>query len=292
MRILLLGKDGQLGWELRRALLSFPNLVAMGRPDLDLGKLESLREYTRQSAPQVIINAAAFTAVDQAEEEEDAVFQINSAAPRVLAEEAARLGSLLIHFSTDYVFDGTKGAPYIESDRPNPLNAYGRAKLEAEKAIREVGGHHLVLRTSWIFSLRKSNFVTRILEQARSQKVIRVVDDQTGSPTWCRSLAQAVSTLIVTARAKGAEWLQERGGLYHLAGSGSASRFDWAEAILEEESRRHNGIAQNLQRAKSDEFPSTAIRPNYSALNSDQFEEVFGFRLPEWRSALALALER
>lgn len=292
MKILLLGKDGQLGWELHRALLAFPDLVALGRSDLDLSELDVVRERVRQLAPNVIINAAGITDVDRAEGLEAEVFKVNADAPKVLAEEAARLGSMLIHFSTDYVFNGTKGVPYVESDPPNPLNKYGQAKLQAEKTIQEVGGHHLVLRTSWVFSLRRPCFVTRILEQSRSNEVIRVVDDQVGSPTWSRSLAQAVSSLIVMARALGAEWLQERGGLYHLAGSGSASRFDWAEAILRDEAGRHNKIARKIRRAKSDEFPSAASRPKYSALDSDRFQKVFGFQLSNWKSALSLALDR
>jgi dTDP-4-dehydrorhamnose reductase len=291
MKILLLGKDGQIGWELHRSLLAFPQLTALGRDDFDLTVHDPLRQRIRSLEPDLIINAAAHTDVDRAESDPDAAYQVNAVAPGVLAEEAQRLGSLLIHFSTDYVFDGTKGRAYQEDDPPNPLNAYGRTKLQGESTIRQIGGYFMILRTSWVYSLRRPCFLTRLLERARTQAVVRVVDDQVGSPTWCRSLSEAVARLVVMAAALGMGWLREGSGLYHLAGAGSASRFEWARLILELDPKARKLAEGRLQPAKSSEFPSPAQRPSYSALSSEHFGRRFGFQLPEWKTALLLAMD-
>jgi dTDP-4-dehydrorhamnose reductase len=290
MKILLLGKNGQLGWELHRSLISFSDLVACGRRDLDLSRRDLLREGIRKLEPDLIINAAAYTDVDGAERETEIAYEVNAAAPEVLADEAQRLGAFLIHFSTDYVFDGTSGRAHQETDPPNPINTYGRTKLQGELAIQRASHHFIIVRTSWVYSLRRPCFLTRILERARSQDVLRIVDDQVGSPTWCRSLAEAVARLVVMTNALGMEWLEEHQGIYHLAGAGSASRFEWAESILEVDPEAESQVTQELQRAKSHEFPSAARRPGFSALDCGLFERTFGFQLPGWRTSLDLAL--
>lgn len=291
MRLLLLGKIGQLGWELRRALAPLGEVVALDYPEIDLAQGESLRRVVREARPEVIVNATAYTAVDRAESEVEMAMAINAAAPRVMAEEALRLGAGLIHYSTDYVFDGALGRPYRESDPPNPLGIYGKSKLAGEQAIQEVGGAFLILRTSWVYSLRRESFVTRVLEWARRQEVLRVVDDQVGSPTWCRMLAEASAQLLARAGERPAGWLRERRGIYHLAGSGTASRYEWARAILEGDPRREEQAVRQLQPALTREFPTPAQRPLFTALDCERFADTFALRLPPWQEALRLAME-
>ena len=193
MRILLTGRTGQVGWELERRLLPLGQLVAFDRVSLDLASPDQIVARVREVRPDLIVNAAAYTAVDRAETEPRLAAQVNATAPRILAEEASRLGAALIHYSTDYVFDGTKSTPYIESDSPNPLNAYGKSKLEGERSIQASGCRHLILRTSWVYGLRGTNFLVTILRLARERPELRVVDDQIGAPTWCRDVAGATA---------------------------------------------------------------------------------------------------
>ena len=290
MRVLLLGKDGQLGWELHRSLQASAELVALGRPDLDLRDREALRQTIRRLAPQVIVNAAAFTDVDLAETQAASAREINAIAPKVMAEESRRLGCVLIHFSSDYVFDGKKQDCYVESDPANPINVYGQTKLEGELAVQAEEGTHLILRTSWLYGLRRPCFLTRVLEWARSQDTIRIADDQTSVPTWGRSVAEALARTMVMLDAQGIEWLEERAGLYHLVCGGSASRWEWARAILDLDPHRDLHIVTELLPAKMTEFPTLAERPKCSALASEGFQAMFGFNLPHWRAALKMAL--
>ena len=290
LRILLLGKNGQLGWELHRALLTLGEVRAYDSPEIDLTKdhfIATIRSYR----PQLIVNAAAYTAVDRAESEAEAATAINTRAPGILAEEAAKLGAALIHYSTDYVFDGAKGSDYIESDAPNPLSAYGRSKLGGERAIQKVGGIYLILRTSWVYSTRRDSFVTKVLQWARQQTTLRVAADQVSNPTWARSLAEASAQILAKAGADTSAWLGERSGVYHLAGSGRASRLEWAEAILRLDPRKEEQILKEIQHAQSAEFRTPAVRPLHSALNCDKFVHTFDLQLPDWREALKLALE-
>jgi dTDP-4-dehydrorhamnose reductase len=240
--------------------------------------------------PQVIVNAAAYTNVDKAESEAELARQINSVSPGVLAEEARRLGAAFIHYSTDYVFDGCKGAPYTESDVPHPLNVYGQTKLEGEQAVQAAGGAYLILRTSWVYSLRQGGFVTKVLQWAREQETLRVVDDQISSPTWARMLAEATALIIAQGRDDPVGYLTEKAGLYHLAGSGACSRYEWAQAILELDPKKSEQKVQQLLPAKSSAFPTPAERPLVSVLECGKFEKTFGLRLPEWREALKLAI--
>ncbi len=289
--ILLLGKFGQLGWELHRSLAPFGELVALDFPEIDLKDIESLDKIIHDIRPQVIVNATAYTAVDRAEDEAELAMAINSHAPRRMAELAVDLDSVFIHYSTDYVFDGTKENPYIETDTPNPLGMYGKTKLAGEMAIKEVGGAYLILRTSWVYSLRGNSFVTKVLGWAREQTSLRIVDDQISNPTWCRMLAEATAILLARAGPNPAGWIQERCGLYHLAGSGYASRMEWAQKILEYDPKPKEQIVQKIHPAQTSEFPTPARRPLFSALNCDRFSDTFGFNLPHWEDALKLAME-
>ena len=291
MNILLLGKFGQLGWELRRALAPVGNVTALDYPEIDLLQADKVREMVRTLQPQVIINATAYTAVDRAESEPELAMAINARAPALLAEEALRLGALLIHYSTDYVFDGKKGSEYLESDRPNPLGVYGQSKLDGERFIQAVGGDTLILRTSWVYSLRRDSFVTKVLQWSRQQPVLHLVSDQVSNPTWARMLAEVTALLLAKGGDSWREWLGERRGLYHLAGSGSASRLEWAQAILRLDPKQTEQVARQTQPARTADFPTPAQRPLFSALNCDLFPRTFGLSLPPWEEALAMAME-
>ena len=291
MHILLLGKYGQLGWELQRTIAPLGDILALDFPQIDLKQEGSLREPIHDIRPRVILNATAYTAVDRAESEPEIAQAINTHAPRMMAEEAKKIGAAIIHYSTDYVFDGTKGSDYLEQDTPNPLNVYGQSKLAGERAIQEVGGSYLILRTSWVYSVRRDSFVTKVLEWSRTQTSLRIVRDQVSNPTWCRMLAEATAQLLVMAGKDVAGWMDERRGIYHLAGSGRASRFEWAQAILEMDPRREEQIVHEVQPALTHDFPTPAVRPLHSALNCDRFTDTFGLSLPEWREALKLAME-
>jgi dTDP-4-dehydrorhamnose reductase len=288
-QILLIGKNGQLGWELHRTLATLGELTAVDYPEIDLECPESGRDLIRQIHPQVIVNAAAYTAVDQAETEQERAWKINTLAPGMLAEEARKLNALFIHYSTDYVFDGTKGAPYVEEDAPNPLNFYGRSKLEGERLVQEAEGVSLILRTSWVYSLRQqSGFVGKVLQWSRQQETLRMVDDQIGNPTWARMLAE----MTVQILARGNEYIHERAGLYHLSGEGLTSRFEWARLILEFDPNWREQRVKELLPAPTSEFPTPARRPLFSALACNNFAATFGLRLPAWEAALQMAMER
>jgi dTDP-4-dehydrorhamnose reductase len=286
-RIFLIGKNGQLGWELNRTLATLGEMTAADYPEIDLEHPESVRDLIRQIQPQVIVNAAAYTAVDQAETDQERAWKINALAPGVLAEEARKLNAVFIHYSTDYVFDGTKGAPYLEKDAPNPLNFYGRSKLEGERLVQEAGGAFLILRTSWVYSLRQqSGFVNKVLEWARRQETLRVVSDQVANPTWARVLAEMTAQIL----ARGDGYLRERTGLYHLAGRGAASRFEWANAILRLDPNPGEQKTREVKSAKTADFPAPAERPLFSALECGKFTDHFDLHLPDWEESLSLAM--
>lgn len=291
MLFLLFGSNGQLGWELQRALLPYGEVVALSSRDADLANPESLRSIVRNISPSMIINAAAYTAVDRAESEPDLAYAVNCHSPRVMAEETHKLGAVLIHFSTDYVFDGLKGAPYLETDNPNPINVYGASKLAGEHAIQEVGGNYLILRTSWLYSLRRDSFVNKVLQWARQKSVIRVVTDQVGSPTWCRALAEVSSKALAIADNNALDWIDEHCGVYHLSCAGAVSRFEWAQAILRYDPSPQEQIVELVEPALSDEFQTPAKRPPNSSLSNELFNKTFGLYMPHWDVALKMALE-
>ncbi len=279
MKILLTGCAGQLGRELKRSLASLGELVACDRRQLDLTQPETLRDTVRAVAPTVIVNAAAYTAVDKAESEPAMAEAINATAPAILGEEARRLGALLIHYSTDYVFDGTKLAPYTESDNATPLAAYGRSKRNGELAIAASGARHLILRTSWVYGLHGANFMKTMLRLGRERSELRVVGDQIGAPTWARHLADV--TALILARDDVA------GGLYHLAAAGETSWHGYAEAIFAEALAA--GLLEKtplVHRITSADYPLPAPRPGNSRLDCSLFRRDFGLALPDWRTGL------
>jgi len=288
MKILLLGNTGQLGWELNRTLLTLGDLVAMDYPQIDMANPDNIRSLVRTHQPDLIVNATAYTDVDKAESQPDLAMAINSTGPGVLAEEAKRLAGALIHYSTDYVFDGTKGEPYTEEDEPNPINVYGETKLAGERAVQQVGGAYLIFRTSWVYSLRRPCFVTKVLQWAREQETLRIVDDQISSPTWARTLAEATTQIIAQGRGMPVDYIQEKNGLYHLAGGGSCSRYEWAKSVI-----NNSGLdfkIKVISAAKSKEFPTPAKRPLHSVLNTSKTTEHFGLSIPDWQLPLSIAL--
>ena len=291
MKVLLLGKTGQLGWELHRTLQPLGDIVALAYPEIDMSNAESIRNAVRFHAPNVIVNATAYTAVDKAESESALAYAVNAEGPRVLAEEARQLNALLVHFSTDYVFDGAKNAPYLETDTPNPLSVYGKSKLAGEQAVQSVGGIYLVLRTAWVYSKSKDSFAGKVLQWARQNETLKVVSDQVSNPTWARMLAEITAQVLAKGGNRPVSWLAERRGLYHLAGSGRASRLEWAQAILSLDPRKEEQVAREILPALTADFPSPAQRPLYSALNCDKFTDTFGLRLPDWQDALRLLME-
>jgi dTDP-4-dehydrorhamnose reductase len=291
MKIALLGKNGQLGWELQRTLAALGEVVAWDCPEIDLLQADLTCELLRKTGPDVIVNATAYTAVDKAETEAELAMMINGLAPGKLAQTAAELGAVFIHYSTDYVFDGQKGSAYLESDTSNPLSVYGRSKLAGEESIATVNGAYLILRTSWVYSMRRDSFVTKVLSWARQKQTLRVVTDQVSNPTWARMLAEISGLLLAKSSPDIHGWVSERKGLYHLAGSGYASRYEWAQAIIRNDPRQAEQIIEALEPALTKEFPTPAERPLYSALNCDRFITTFELRLPPWEKALNLAMK-
>lgn len=285
MRILLFGKYGQLGWELHRSLLTLGDLTVLDYPEVDFNAPQNLPEIVRAAKPDVIINAVAYTNVDKAESEPDIARRINTDAVGEIAREANKLNALLVHYSTDYVFDGTKGSPYVETDALNPLNVYGRTKLAGEEAAA-IAGQHLIFRTSWVYSIRTGGFVNKVLEWAETKPELRIVDDQIGSPTWCRSLAE-VTGQILARYSIAPDWLESRLGLYHLAGAGSVSRFEWVKEILRLTGREDIVVTP----AKTAEFPTPAVRPLNSGLECRKVSRALQVSLPDWKNNLALCLE-
>ncbi len=291
MRILLLGKIGQLGWELQRTLAPLGPLSVLDYPEIDLLHLETLAPIFKAFQPHVIINATAYTAVDRAESEAETAHGINAVAPGWLANKAAEMGAAFIHYSTDYVFDGELGRPYVETDDPHPLNVYGQSKLEGERGVQANGDAYLILRTSWVYSLRRASFVTKTLQWARQQKTLRLVTDQVSNPTWARMLAEATAQLLAAGAQDPTGWMRERRGLYHLAGDGYASRKEWAEAVLALDPNPQEQTVTEILPASTTEFPTPAQRPLFSALDCSRFSQVFGLRLPDWRQGLKMAME-
>jgi len=290
-KLLLIGKNGQLGWELNRTLAPLGEVVAVDYPEVDLAKDAELRSYIQQVVPSLIINAAAYTNVDRAESEPDLTMNVNGTAPGVLAEEASNLNAGLIHFSTDYVFDGTKSEPYVESDAPNPINVYGMSKLAGEQTIQQVGGAYLIFRTSWVYSLRVGGFVNKVLKWAQERETLRIVSDQIGSPTWARMLAEVTAQVVAMSLPDPIAWINERKGLYHLGGDGEVSRLEFARAILEFDPTPEKRRAKGIEPALTSDFPTPAQRPLQTGLNCKLFKGTFGIKLPEWKYCLKLALD-
>lgn len=285
MKILLLGKDGQVGWELQRALAPLGDLLVCGRGEADFSDPEPLRALVRGYAPDVIVNAAAYTAVDKAESDEASAQVCNAVAPGVLAEEAAASGAWLVHYSTDYVFDGTKEGAWLETDPVNPLSVYGRTKLEGEERIRASGARHLILRTSWVFALRGGNFAKTMIRLAKERETLSVVADQHGAPTGAELLADATALALYRISALGAD-ARILSGTYHLAASGSTNWHAYAQHVLAQ-AQAHGAVLkvrpEFVQPITSNAFPTPAARPANSRLGCKKFCDSFGLVLPDWR---------
>ena len=282
MKILLLGKNGQVGWELQRSLVPLGELVACGSAEADLGDLPTLSALVRRIQPQLIVNAAAHTAVDRCETEPERAMAINAAAPGLLAREAALIDALLVHFSTDYVFDGNGSRPWVEDDATGPLNVYGRSKLTGEEAIRASGCRHLILRTSWVYAARGGNFARTMLRLAAERESLSVIDDQVGAPTGAELLAD------VTAHAlRGVAQRPELAGTYHLAASGATSWHGYASHVIESVRTREPAaikVAADAVRAvPSTAFSAPARRPKNSRLDCAKLQRAFDLHLPDWR---------
>jgi dTDP-4-dehydrorhamnose reductase len=274
--ILVTGARGQLGRELAIALAACGNVIALDRAALDLADRDSVVNTVRTIAPALIVNAGAYTAVDRAEQERDVAFAINGNAPAILGEEAKRLNAVVIHYSTDYVFAGTQRMPYDENVTPNPVNAYGESKLAGERAIAASGASAIVLRTSWVYSLRGSNFLLTMRRLASERDELRVVADQIGVPNWARSLADATATLV----GRGMPYLAERAGLYHMSARGHTTWYEFARAIVGDRTRAR------IVPITTAEYPTPARRPAYGVLSTAKFEQTFGLALPHWETAL------
>lgn len=292
MRILLLGKHGQVGWELQRALAPLGPVHACGRAEADLTQLDALRERLRAAAPQIIVNAAAYTAVDKAEEEPSLARRINTEAVALLAEEARRLGAWLVHYSTDYVFDGAKAGAYRETDPTAPLNVYGLTKRDGEEAVCASGCRHLILRTSWIYAARGKNFLRTILRLATERDELRVVNDQRGAPTSAELVADVTAHCLHRIM-RDPELAERASGLYHLAAGGETTWHGYARWLIAEARRLGASLRLSPERLipiRSADYPTAARRPANSVLDSSTLRTVFGLHLPDWQAGVTRAL--
>lgn len=286
MKILLFGAMGQLGMELQRTLAPHGEIFPFDIHNLDLENTAAVRGTIQSLRPDAIVNASAYTAVDQAESEAEKAFKVNGEIPGLLAEEAAKQNAFLIHYSTDYVFDGTKSSPYSEADKTNPLGVYGKSKLAGEEAIRSQAVNYLILRTSWVYSRNRNSFVTKVLEWSRTQEILNIVSDQVSNPTWARTLAKVTTQLL----GRGLDSLREHCGLYHVAGNGYASRLEWAKKIIELDPNKHEQKVRELLPAPTSDFPTPAQRPLFSALDCSLFQSTFDIALPKWEDDLRQAM--
>jgi dTDP-4-dehydrorhamnose reductase len=288
VKILLTGNTGQLGYELERSLQGLGEIVALGRSELDLSNLDQIRDVIRTVKPGLIVNPAAYTAVDKAETEVELAMRINAEAPAVMAQEAKKLGAAMIHYSTDYVFDGSKGSPYVEDDPTCPINVYGRSKLAGEQAIQAAGISHLIFRTSWVYGMRGKNFLLTVLRLAQEREELRIVGDQHGSPTWCRTIADTTAHILAQTQASGdlQSWWQQHTGIYHLTAQGQTTWADFTQAILDNAALPKSPVVTAIT---TDAYPLPAPRPAYSVLSCERLKRAF-CDLPAWDDALRLCM--
>jgi dTDP-4-dehydrorhamnose reductase len=287
-RILLIGKNGQVGFELHRALSTIGDIVAMDFPEIDLADADSICRAVRESTPRIIVNAAAYTAVEKAESEPEIAKSVNGIAPGILAEEAQKLGAVLIHYSTDSVYNGEKRTPYVESDATAPLSVYGRTKLMGDEAVAAVGGPHLIFRTSWVFGWRGHNFLLTMLRLSREREQLRVVDDQHGAPTWSRLVAEATAQIISQIKPAPWELTGDVSGVYHMTCGGETTWYQFAKAILEADPLRSEQKCKTLVPIPTSEYPTAVVRPARSVLDGTRLRTTFGLRLPDWQFPLTL----
>ncbi len=282
--ILLFGHDGQIGGQLLPRLSALGEVTGVSYPEVDFTDCEAVRRLIRDAAPDLIVNAAAYTAVDRAESERDAAFAVNAGGPAVLAAEAARIGAGLVHYSTDFVFDGRKRTPYVEDDEPSPLGVYGLSKLEGDRAVMRAGCAHLIFRVSWIYGRKGSNFLLTMQRLGREREEVSVVDDQVGCPTWCASVAEATTAVLADVLAR-EDWravFKERSGLYNMVCGGQTSWWGFARAILPPEVK--------VVSIPTEAYPTPAQRPAYSVLDCGKLLRAFDITMPDWRDALAACL--
>jgi dTDP-4-dehydrorhamnose reductase len=285
-KILIFGRVGQVGWELRHKLACLGQVSSVDFPEVDFSKPGTIREVMRAAEPTVIVNAAAYTAVDKAEATPEPAWALNATGPAVIAEEAKRLGALMIHYSTDYVYDGSKQGPWVETDAPGPLNVYGETKLAGDEAIAAAGGDYLILRTSWVYGARGGNFLLTMLRLAKERPELRIVDDQTGSPTTSECIAQATANVLAQVLSQRGNGLAGRSGVYHLTNSGATTWFGFAKEFLSKQP-----VCPKLTPIPASEYPVPARRPVNSVLSCEKLAETFGVRMPSWELALDLVLE-
>lgn len=290
-RILLTGASGQVGWELQRTLSCMGEVTALDSKALNLADAAAIRDKVQTIAPQLVVNAAAYTAVDKAESEPAQAHAVNAAAAGVFAEEAARVDAVLVHYSTDYVFNGSGTTPWREDDACDPLNVYGETKLEGERAIQASGCRHLIFRTSWVYGARGNNFLLTMRRLMRERPELKIVADQHGAPTWCRDLAEATAQVLSQIHASRFEdgdtqpW-----GIYHMSNAGETSWHGFAQAIQACDKCVESGSVARLLTIPSSEYPTPARRPLNSRLDNDKLHRTFGLRLQDWRTALALCM--
>ena len=300
--ILITGRDGQLGFELRRTLSPLARIIAVDIDDVDFCNLDAVRQLVRKTGADIIVNAAAYTAVDQAERDRDTAERINGDVPGVLAEELKRRGGkLIVHYSTDYVFNGAGAQPYMEEDSPDPINAYGETKLAGERAVQLACVPYVTFRTEWLYATRGKNFLLTVLRLAREGKPLRIIADQVGAPTWARMLAEASAQVVARFLNASAAETNAWSGLYHLTAAGQTTWHEFTEAILTESLRRLKTLKQpsewcdaalrSLTPIPASEYPLPARRPAFSLLSNDKIARVFGISLPDWREQLRFALE-
>ena len=290
--ILVTGKNGQVGWELQRSLMPLGRVIAVDRQTMDLSSNDSIVKVIREVKPDIIVNAAAYTAVDKAEEEKELAMQINGIAPGIMAEEARVLGALLVHYSTDYVFDGTKTTPYVETDIPNPINEYGRSKLAGEQAIQNTDCDHLIFRTSWVYGARGKNFLLTMLKLMQEREELSVINDQHGTPTWSRLIAE------VTASALGLAWEERKqhsftSDLFHLTASSETTWHGFASEIAnlaKQETLRQDIKNKNIISIQTSQYPTPASRPKNSRISTSSLTDRFGLAMPEWDVCLKLCI--
>lgn len=320
-RILVAGKNGQIGWELLRTLMTLGEVVAVDRTAMDLADADSIRHTIREIKPNIIVNGAAYTAVEKAESEPELAMAINGVAPGIMAEEAKRLRALIIHYSTDYVFDGTKKEPYTEDDKPNPLNVYGKSKLAGEQAIRQVEASHLIFRTSWIYATRGKNFLLTILRLAKERSELRIVGDQTGVPTWSRVVAEVTAQVVAQLyrpfvdRTSDSHYglkggssplfidtqfndsfsrFERENGIFHVVASGKTTWHGFASLVakvLRDRQRESMFRANTITPVVSKDYPQLAERPANSVLDNGKLATHFGLKLPSWEHCVDVCLD-
>jgi dTDP-4-dehydrorhamnose reductase len=289
MKILVIGCNGQVGRELQGTLAPLGEVIAIDYPDIDLTNADGTTAIVRGVSPDLIINSAAYTAVDRAEKEPETAQKVNADAPGLLAREAGRLGIAMIHYSTDYVFDGRKQQPYVETDIPGPLNVYGRTKLAGEEAVRASGTRHVILRTSWVYSNWGSNFLLTMLKLAAEREQLRVVADQIGTPTWARTLARITANIVAREASCGPQHMfEETSGVYHATGAGSTSWFGFTQSIVEEyrQLNQHPLKVREILPITTEDYPLPAARPKNSVLDNAKLQRAFDIKPQPWREQL------